>query len=54
MMNQYITNNFMVNPSCLVNVSNVVYSSDGSDNIVDIRLDLDTVGSFTTQSPIGL
>jgi len=29
MMNQYITNNFMVNSSCLVNVSNVVYSSDG-------------------------
>lgn len=38
----------MVNSSCLVNV---VYSSDGSDNRVDIRLDLDTVSSFTTQSP---
>ena len=52
MMNQYITNNFMVNSSCLVNVSNVVHPSDGSDNRGDIRLDLDTVGSFTTQSPI--
>ena len=51
-VNQYITNNFFANSSCLITVNNVVYSNDKSGDRVNISLGLDAVGSFTTQSPI--
>ena len=51
-MNQYVANNFFVNSSCLVTVDNVVYSNDKSGYRVNIRIGLNAVGSFTTQSPV--